>query len=455
MITSPFSGDDWAFDIGSLMVLVGENEEHRYRLSQRCLTQSIAAAPVVGLQNYMRSYDMLLELSSLTYTSPSACKTAPLRNMRLENTIRLKGLLKDGQYNCYRVVPDTTSKSWFSARHTRIRLWAIFTWLVFGAIMTALVLMHQTTWIGFSTCLTMTAWSIIVRVIENFRIEPKRSNDTQVNNPTSDDQIFILGRDNSAFVLKGSRMDIKKWTSNGLIYKESKMFPTPVSKVVTRMGSLAVLLFVFAAVPNGSTLDQLAFILINLLGQANTLVGQLLNSEQCLCNLKLESESESSNPEIGGSSIESESESSNPETRGPSPNKVATRTEVYAKLIKRFKPDQWGGDWVTAVGLLPETAAWSAWKERVQDVEECDAHELYKKISKEEREKLKQRQKQNKVKVDKIGGLIGHKMKKTLGQDSLDNETSTSLDGDKIPISTSFDQESRLDVSSPRHSISK
>ncbi|RYO88450.1 hypothetical protein DL766_004293 [Monosporascus sp. MC13-8B] len=105
MPLSSYSPQSWSFDVSSFMILVSEGEELRYRLSQRDLMQSIVAAPVVGLQCYIRSYDLLLEPGSLQYFSPRGCKSAPLRHARLEHAIRLQGLLKDGSYSVFRIPP--------------------------------------------------------------------------------------------------------------------------------------------------------------------------------------------------------------------------------------------------------------------------------------------------------------------------------------------------------------
>jgi hypothetical protein len=47
----------------------------------------------------------------------------------------------------------------------------------------------------------------------------------------------------------------------------------------TRLGTLFVLILVFITLPNGSTTDQLAFIFVNLSGQANTFLGLHFNAK--------------------------------------------------------------------------------------------------------------------------------------------------------------------------------
>ncbi|KFY27038.1 hypothetical protein V491_01069 [Pseudogymnoascus sp. VKM F-3775] len=274
----------WNFDVSSLMVLVNEGEELRYRLSYQHLVQAVAAAPVVGLQTHLRSYDFPLDPGSLTYVSPYGCKAAPLRNPQLENAIRLNGLLNDGVYSVFEFLPVSKIRS----RMILMVLWATFTWIFFGGLIVFLVLRPDATWIGFYICVVMTAWSIILRVIEFSRVKPAIINEDNVTSPDEDVAMFILGRNHSAFILCGSRINLKTWTSSGPIYRDdsSMLLSKQTLQIITSAGSLIVLLFIFTAVPNGSTMDQLAFILLNLLGQANTLIGQHLNSKRCLDRLK-------------------------------------------------------------------------------------------------------------------------------------------------------------------------
>jgi hypothetical protein len=113
----------------------------------------------------------------------------------------------------------------------------------------------------------------------------------------------------------------------------------------TRLCSLMVLLFIFSAVPNRSTLDQVAFIILNVL------VGERLNNQCVLsCLDKIE------------------------DTR------VETRTHVYAKLIQRFCDAETEKQWVYASEMLPKTKVWNAWKDRVVNNAD-DPKELYRKNS--------------------------------------------------------------------------
>ena len=43
------SSQFWSFDVSSLMILVGEAEEQKYRLAGRLFLESLVAAPVSGL----------------------------------------------------------------------------------------------------------------------------------------------------------------------------------------------------------------------------------------------------------------------------------------------------------------------------------------------------------------------------------------------------------------------
>lgn len=93
----------WSFDIGSFMILVGEQQEFDYRLMHRCILECLNAAPVAGLQSYLRSFATLRDAQGPNYISPYGCKTAPLRNARLAQTLNSKHLLEDGRCTVYKV----------------------------------------------------------------------------------------------------------------------------------------------------------------------------------------------------------------------------------------------------------------------------------------------------------------------------------------------------------------
>jgi hypothetical protein len=343
----------WTFDVSSLIVLISEDEERNYRLSRRSLLQCLTAAPVVGLQNYVRSYDLLLEPSKETYFSPYGVKAAPLRNIQLANALKHNKMLEDQKYTVLSIPSNRTKEnSATGSARMLIALWTGATWLLFAGLLIAIYKVPGTTWVSYATCAAFTGWSIILRLIEYVNVIPATVARSDVDDPDGPDAVFIMGRNNSAFVLEGSRKDIKEWTSCGLSYR-SKPWGVPASlwQCFTRMCSLAVLLFIFSAVPNGSTVDQVAFIILNAVAQLNVLVGQRLNS-QCMLSRLVKVE----------------------ETR------QKTRTHVYAKLIRRFRDAETEKQWVDASGLLPKTDVWNAWKDRVVNNVE-DPKELYREIS--------------------------------------------------------------------------
>lgn len=355
-MAAPPESQFWTFDVSSLIVLVGEDEERNYRLSQRTFLQCLATAPVVGLQNYIRSYDLLLETSTETYFSPYGVKNAPLRNMQLANAMRHNKLLEDQRYTVYRVPPTNTSIKPASKRcEVLLAVWTIATWILFAGLLVAICLVPGTTWVSIATCTLFTAWSVILRLVEHFNVVPATSTRDNINNPDGQDAVYILGRSNSAFVLEGSRKDVKDITSRGLTYRCNPLgIPSSVWHAFTRVGSLVVLLAIFSAVPNGSTLDQVAFILLNVVAQLNVLIGQRLNSQCVLSRLEKVEDT-----------------------------KEDTRTHIYAKLIRRFQAAEEDNSWVEASGLLPRTEVWDTWKHKVALNAEEDPKILYQAIAKD------------------------------------------------------------------------
>jgi len=227
------------------------------------------------------------------------------------------------------------------------------TWLLIAGLLAAIYKVPGTTWVSYATCAVFTGWSIILRVVEYFNVIPAPAERSNVYEPDSPDAVFIMGRNNSAFVLKGSRKDVKDWTSCGLMYRKAPCgVPASVWQGFTRMASLLVLLFIFSAVPNGSTLDQVAFIILNAVAQLNVLVGQRLNSWWVMARLKKEEDL-----------------------------RVETRTHVYAKLIRRFRDAESEKQWVDLSGILPKTEVWKEWKERIVHDEGGDPKKLYRVIS--------------------------------------------------------------------------
>jgi hypothetical protein len=337
------------------MILISEDEERNYRLSRRSFVQCLATIPVVGLQNYIRSYNFLFEPENLAYFSPYGVKNAPLRNARLANAIKHEGLLQDHRYTVFKIPPksDLPTRTYRKSSKSDIflLLWVTATWIFFAGLLVASRLIPRMTWVSTTTCAVFTSWSMLLRFIEYAHVQPAAVGKDTVTDSALPDAIFILGRNNSAFVLEGSRKDIKDWTSRGLIYRQDPLgIPCWAWHGFTRLGSLLVLLFVFSVIPNGSTGDQVVFILLNTMAQMNALVGQRLNGQCSLSRLaKLEDERE------------------------------PTRTHVYAKLLRRF--DDAGKDWVDAAGLLPKTTVWDTWRTRVVSEKSADPKVLYNEIA--------------------------------------------------------------------------
>ena len=171
----------WTFDVSSLIVLISEDEERNYRLSRRSLIHCLAAVPVVGLQNYVRSYDLLLESSAYTYFSPYGVKSAPLRNTQLANAIKHGGLLEDGKYTVYEITSGLRTRRLVRGMDSKYRIilvsWIVTTWILFAGLLVAIFFVPQTTWISIVTCTIFTGWSILLRLIEYFNVIPAPSNE--------------------------------------------------------------------------------------------------------------------------------------------------------------------------------------------------------------------------------------------------------------------------------------
>ncbi|KAF4470317.1 hypothetical protein FALBO_2797 [Fusarium albosuccineum] len=348
----------WSFDVSSLMILVNEGEEEKYRLSQRSVLECLVLAPVVGLQTYIRSYDFLLDGAKLSYFSPDGVKSAPLRYMCLSNAINHEKLLEDRQYTVYHI-PDscggqnTVTQPATGRYQILLVLWVLFTWTAFAGIMVFTVTAPDTTWVGITNCAAFTAWSVLLRLIEMTNIQLGKVHDAKITLPEKKDAVYILGRNNSAFVLEGTRHDVKYWTTRGPVYQKRTMgVPSWVWQTFTRFGSLLMLLFIFSSIPNGSTMDQVAFIVINGMAQINVLVGQRLNSKCCLARLELDT---SETPD--------------------------TRTEVYGFLVRRFKELDDKNDWIDASGLLPQTKEWREWKGETKRDVRRDVNVIYNEIA--------------------------------------------------------------------------
>lgn len=315
------------------MVLLGEAEEKRYRLAHRSLAEALVAVPAAGIQSYLKSYEIFREKSDLSYFSPVGCKQAPLRNMKLENVIRQQDLLQDGRYTTFLVQRHRGSKLSYL-----IFPWLAFTWTTFAAVPIICTANTGATWIGLSTYIVFTAWSVLLRLVEYYMAYIPAPGELPVNQPQCWDAAVFLGRGNSALVLEGSRQDIKHWTGCGILYKERALgLPAPFWQFATRSGTLLVLIFIFVAIPNGTPTDQLLFVVSNILGQINVLLGYWFNAR------------------FGLESLERVEDLSGP---------VRTRTDVYARILRQFQ-EMKNKEWVEKVGLLPDTSIWKKWRDQV------------------------------------------------------------------------------------------
>lgn len=317
------------------MVLVGEAEEFNYRLMQRSLLECLTAAPVAGLQSYIRSNYALLESVGLSYFSPRGCTTAPLRNMKLMQSISRLKILRDGACRVYQIPAAGKNRS----RVNRSNIAAIASWFIFSAIMVFIAMVGNTSWVGYSACIGLTAWSMMVRLAERYALKQTTVKASEADQP---DAIYILGRRNSCFILHGSRKDVSKWTGQGLEQKEGLV--ADLICLGIRLGSLATLLYLLIVIPNGTTWDQVAFIMLNTMGQLNVMLGQRLNAKACFAELEIVED-----------------------------KVMPTRTHVYAYLLRRFG----NGDWVDKAGLLPQTETWRIWRDAVTKNPTTDPKQLY------------------------------------------------------------------------------
>jgi len=325
----------WKFDVSSFMVLVGESEEFNYRLMQRSLAECLTAAPVAGLQSYIRCNFALLEATGPSYFSPRGCTTAPLRNMRLAYSISRHKLLRDGTCRVYQV--SATKK--FKNTLQSLSIVAGISWTLFFGILGFALTMRDTSWIGLSASVTLTTWSMILRTTERYCLQPTVS---KAFDPDQHDAIYILGRRNSCFVLEGSRIDVANWTGQGLEQRSGDFIE--ILFIAMRIGSLLVLLYMLIVVPNGTTWDQVAFIMLNTMGQLNVMLGPKMNAKSCISELSLVKEED-----------------------------APTRTHVYAFLLRRFG----NGDWVQRADLLPQTEVWDNWRHAITLNRSIDPKEQY------------------------------------------------------------------------------
>jgi hypothetical protein len=75
------------------------------------------------------------------------------------------------------------------------------------------------------------------------------------------------------------------------VYHRQRIFwviPSRYCQAFTRVGTFLVLLLIFSCVPNGPTIGQVIFIVLNILAQVNTIVGLRLNAQCYLAELHVE-----------------------------------------------------------------------------------------------------------------------------------------------------------------------
>ncbi|KAF3932943.1 hypothetical protein ABW20_dc0101871 [Dactylellina cionopaga] len=335
------SNNDWKFDVSSLMVLVGESEEYRYRAMRRSLAECLVAAPIAGVQSYLHSTISLTEATGQSYYNPTGMNSAPLRNMQLEYSIYLKSLLADGCCSVYEIPQKCCPAPVLKLPPYGILFWTIFTWTALAGIFLGLIFNSGLSWIGYTNVFGFVGWSIVARLLDRYGMEPVVN---RASEPEREDAIFILGRRNSCLILKGKRRDIAQWTGCGIKQKTGQA--AKAAEYFMRASALLVLLFIFITIPNGTTWDQVAFIGVNIIGQLNVVVGQRLTANRYFSKLNL---------------IRTVS--------------VPTRTHVYGVLIREFG----SGRWVDEAGILPRTDIWDTWRSLVatHDYRGMDAKKLY------------------------------------------------------------------------------
>lgn len=364
------------------MVLVGEAEEQRFRQSRRSHIEVFAAAPVAGIQTYLKSFYDISGSMDLEYFSPFGQKRAPLRNTSLYNVIRQKRLLDDGKFNTFKVYPnqegnhfDKSAKRWAWLPLT----WLLLTWLCFGGILVLCRLPKARTWIGVTNCAVLTSWSITIRFIE-LRMFAKRQHKegsgANDNTKGGNDGIFILGSNSSGIAFHGSRDDIKYWTTSRLDYEQTLAgMPERAWHHFIRLGTILVLTLIFCTLPNGSTTDQLAFVLLNVLGQMNVFLGLYLSVQTCLEKWLIRDIIPKDDSEV------EKFPKACPQDWWTRTRNVKTRTDVYAKVIRYFmKFDEVkAGDWIDVSRMLPNTSVWDNWKRAILDPSNAneDAKALY------------------------------------------------------------------------------
>ena len=323
------------------MILIGEQQETDYRLMRRSMAECLAAAPVAGIQSYLLSFSRLVDAKGPESINPYGCTRKYLRNTRLLNTINATRIQTNGRCEVFNIHRDAREGFNIHSRITYLYhvLWVICTWIFYGAIVALVYKSKGMTWIGISNCMTMTAFSILIRIAENRCLEVKATAHYNLN---ASDAAILLGPTNSCLVLEGNHERLKRWIVFGLQVKQALY--AKILEAFVRLSAIFLLLFVFITIPNGSTWDQVTFICINLLGQLNNIVGRSLNVLDC------------------SSALEKKVDVASP-----------TLTHVYAFLLRRFG----AGAWVDEVDLLPGTGIWRRWRHGIVLDRNVDAKVLY------------------------------------------------------------------------------
>jgi hypothetical protein len=371
----------WLFDVTSLMILVGDAKESTFRSTRNTYLEVLVAAPVAGIQSYLKDYEALPDVNAIYYYSPYGGKSAPLRNMKLEHCIKHFRLLENGKYTVYKTRPQAEQRDWFRNRYGLIlSLWLVFTWVSFGGIiafwrLAPFGVLPKGTWIGIANIVTLSGWSIFVRFIEfvmisvHEKIEKDRS---QERHPEEPDGVIFFGKRASGLVIDGKRADIKYWTTvNRLDYSDGATFdfPNRLIQGQIKFGTSLVLVLVLLTLPNGSTTDQIAFILLNLLGQLNVRLGLRINAELC-------------SKELQGEASTAEAPTAEAPIAEAPPATVKNRTQVYGYVIRHFNKPGLNSAWIDKVGILPQTETWDKWKKEILLPENTstDPKELYDKL---------------------------------------------------------------------------
>lgn len=348
MNTSP---NTWSLESSALMVLVGGYAETQYRASRSTLIEALVAAPLAGLHTYIERHDHGLNLARQKYFSPYGCKWAPLRNVRSQVDINYLSLLEDGRFTVYEIPKDPKPHS--HSEYRPMILWLGFTWVCLAGLGLLLLFAPRTgvlplgTWIGGLNIGVLVGWSVLVRVIEYFVVRGLiRHNWTQYTHDNNQpDGIIMLGRGGgSGLVITGGRRHIKDWTTGTLDYDKGHTFNIGNRHWHTfiRCGTAVVLCMVLVTISNGSTTDQTAFVLFNILGWVNVFVGLQMSSMKHMQELK--------------------------EAVTWTKTDVKNRTEVHASIIRYFESraevDQPDQDWVEKSEMLPRTSVWTDWYAR-------------------------------------------------------------------------------------------